>query len=217
MKSFIKFGLVISIILMAGNLAQANYDYSTGRWLQRDPIGYDDGMNLYEYGASAPISYRDPFGLFIRECLCVVKRVEMSYGHEWIVCGGTSWGFWPPGLKNPDIYESDPNNLKDKPYSITEVLRKPAEKLEFGSKKGTCCKNATCADIINCIQSYSAYADKTCDWNMILIDPWKKHYTCRTFVWEALDKCCLKKGIVRINAIGKLPKKPKPNALPSVF
>lgn len=41
------------------------YDYYTGRWLTQDPIGYEDGMNLYEYVMSKPIKEFDPFGLFL--------------------------------------------------------------------------------------------------------------------------------------------------------
>jgi len=32
------------------------YDYYTGRWLTQDPAGYVDGMNLYEYVLSDPVS-----------------------------------------------------------------------------------------------------------------------------------------------------------------
>jgi RHS repeat-associated protein len=34
-----------------------------GRWLQRDPAGYEDGVNLYEYVLSNPATLFDPFGL----------------------------------------------------------------------------------------------------------------------------------------------------------
>ena len=36
-----------------------------GRWVQRDPAGYVDGANLYEYATSMPIVYRDPKGLWV--------------------------------------------------------------------------------------------------------------------------------------------------------
>jgi len=40
-----------------------------GRWLQRDPLGYVDGMGLYEYVGSAPTGLVDPTGtLFTKEC-----------------------------------------------------------------------------------------------------------------------------------------------------
>ncbi|MEQ8844953.1 MAG: RHS repeat-associated core domain-containing protein [Phycisphaerales bacterium] len=34
-----------------------------GRWVQRDPAGYVDGPNLYEYALSSPIQMRDSMGL----------------------------------------------------------------------------------------------------------------------------------------------------------
>ncbi len=39
------------------------YSPSTGRFLQRDPIGYAGGMNLYEYVGSSAVGYFDPLGL----------------------------------------------------------------------------------------------------------------------------------------------------------
>jgi RHS repeat-associated protein len=39
------------------------YDYYTGRFLQPDPIGYDDGLNVYAYVGNSPLILVDPFGL----------------------------------------------------------------------------------------------------------------------------------------------------------
>jgi len=39
------------------------YDYYTGRFLQPDPTGYDDGLNLYGYCANNPLGFLDPRGL----------------------------------------------------------------------------------------------------------------------------------------------------------
>jgi len=39
------------------------YDPELGRWTRRDPIGYVDGMGLYEYTHSQPIGWVDPLGL----------------------------------------------------------------------------------------------------------------------------------------------------------
>ncbi|MCG8376320.1 MAG: RHS repeat-associated core domain-containing protein, partial [Chlorobiales bacterium] len=41
-----------------------HYDPVHGRWLQRDPAGYVDGMNLYEYVRSNPSTGVDPSGLW---------------------------------------------------------------------------------------------------------------------------------------------------------
>lgn len=37
-----------------------------GRWITRDPLGYKDSMNLYEYVRSNPVNNLDPFGLKIK-------------------------------------------------------------------------------------------------------------------------------------------------------
>ena len=39
------------------------YDPSTGRFLQRDPIGIEGGLNVYEYADSEPSAAVDPLGL----------------------------------------------------------------------------------------------------------------------------------------------------------
>jgi RHS repeat-associated protein len=43
-----------------------HYDPQHGRWLQREPLGYVDGMNLYEYVESNPSRSTDPTGLNLR-------------------------------------------------------------------------------------------------------------------------------------------------------
>lgn len=45
------------------------YNYTLGRWMQIDPLGYVDGMNLYEYVKSSPTMFIDPKGtLLCKEC-----------------------------------------------------------------------------------------------------------------------------------------------------
>ena len=38
------------------------YSPNQGRFISRDPIGYEDGMHLYQYGHSNPLFYLDPTG-----------------------------------------------------------------------------------------------------------------------------------------------------------
>jgi RHS repeat-associated protein len=43
------------------------YSPRLGRWLQRDPLGYVDGVNMYEYVASRPLVFTDPLGKLKRD------------------------------------------------------------------------------------------------------------------------------------------------------
>jgi RHS repeat-associated protein len=63
---------VANVILFAGyrfdaatGLYQVRHRYhhpTLGRWINRDPKGYTDGSNLYEYVASRPMGATDPMG-----------------------------------------------------------------------------------------------------------------------------------------------------------
>jgi RHS repeat-associated protein len=44
------------------------YDADIGRWTRRDPLGYVDGMSLYEYVQSQPVTATDPLGLAAATC-----------------------------------------------------------------------------------------------------------------------------------------------------
>ncbi len=55
------------------------YDYYTGRWLTHDPLGYVDGMNLYEYARSNPLRILDPFGAACKVVFdCVLSKERLS-------------------------------------------------------------------------------------------------------------------------------------------
>ncbi len=41
------------------------YNPTLGRWIQRDPIGYAGGVNLYEYVEGQPTTGLDPVGLLV--------------------------------------------------------------------------------------------------------------------------------------------------------
>ena len=54
MKMFLL--VAVLALLSRADVAQARRHYvpGHGRWLQRDPAGYVDGMSLYEYVSSRP-------------------------------------------------------------------------------------------------------------------------------------------------------------------
>jgi hypothetical protein len=54
---------VVLFTLLVAHTALAVYDPSTGRWLQRDPIGEAGGINLYQFVGNNPLGYVDPTGL----------------------------------------------------------------------------------------------------------------------------------------------------------
>ena len=84
------------------------YDCTKGRFLQRDALGYIDGMNLYEYARSNPISYVDANGQYAvsipktkgknsvtkAEFQWVIQALDWS---RWGQLGGT-WYDALPGL-----------------------------------------------------------------------------------------------------------------------
>jgi len=59
------------------------YDPSSGRFLQRDPIGIVGGLNVYAYARLSPTVWVDPEGLTVMECV--------ASGYLWITGGRNSW------------------------------------------------------------------------------------------------------------------------------
>lgn len=57
--------VLVLLVVSFSDLSQlmAGYDPQLGRWLSRDPIGEEGGINLYGYVGGQPFKYSDPLGL----------------------------------------------------------------------------------------------------------------------------------------------------------
>ncbi|MCY2929466.1 MAG: RHS repeat-associated core domain-containing protein [Planctomycetota bacterium] len=85
------------------------YHPGLGRWLQRDPIGYRDGMSLYQYVRSAPLGMVDPQGLGVAETN-PISNENYGYGQVLVahVQGIVAFGAKRAEARyNDDIAESD--------------------------------------------------------------------------------------------------------------
>ena len=74
------------------------YHPMLGTWLQRDPIGYDGGINLYEHVRSTPTLYLDPFGLWVPFVIVGWSAIVSKYAGITIfagfVIGGASLAYY---------------------------------------------------------------------------------------------------------------------------
>jgi RHS repeat-associated protein len=57
-----------------------HYSARLGRFLQRDPLGYFDGMGLYQYAISNPANWIDPLGLSSNPC----DKTLWDRGLDWL-------------------------------------------------------------------------------------------------------------------------------------
>jgi len=75
------------------------YDPQTGRFMQRDPFKYTDGMNLYVYVASNPIRLIDPMGLCKKDSCYIIRKT-------WPVVDGRIEFYGGPNLHTAGLITS---------------------------------------------------------------------------------------------------------------
>ena len=60
--------LAATVFCVGANVAQAFYDPGTQRWVNRDPIGEEGGVNMYEFTKNSPPGGIDMLGLTLYKC-----------------------------------------------------------------------------------------------------------------------------------------------------
>ena len=70
-RSILPIFLAVLTIAVFSTDAMAIYHPGLGRYVQRDRLGYVDGMNQYEYVRSNPVRWNDPSGLCVPGESCI--------------------------------------------------------------------------------------------------------------------------------------------------
>ena len=91
-----------------------DYTPALGRFLQPDPLGYIDGMNLYQYCGNNPLNWIDPWGL---------KR----YNYRWY-----NIPLWPLVFAN-NLGETLADGIEGA-YGMYEAMKNPPPPLDLDSE-----------------------------------------------------------------------------------
>jgi len=78
-----------------------DYDPTTGRYMQSDPIGLGGGVNVYSYALANSVNKFDLFGLATYQCTRRLNNVPFRVGplfHQFVCIGNTKDGYSCGGL-----------------------------------------------------------------------------------------------------------------------
>jgi RHS repeat-associated protein len=146
------------------------YKSDLGRWVQRDPLGYIDGPNVYEYAMSRPHILIDPMGLASQTGGCGLGGAG-GVGVD--SCGGrvgAVLGWWKKPVKKLTSC-----------LECAQQLREAAENMDFNSEQ--------------CIGCCDTYACRSCRSDPWVPRPGDTHAECVS----DCSICCHKWKCVGIN------------------
>lgn len=119
--TIILFPVILITLLPSSALAHRHYDPEHGRWLQRDPAAYVDGMHLYEYALSSPARFMDPVGLGVSERRAVTDAISRDIGEHW------GYTYYRNGLTDlPWLLNTLVSNVRNSRWSDADFVLNPS-------------------------------------------------------------------------------------------
>jgi len=98
-RSPLVIGLVTTLALLSlAGTATAYYNPTVGRWITRDPGGYQDGAHLYEYVRSDPARHVDESALAATEPIAAGNR-RRQIEEQWAARANTQLASFPRGAQ----------------------------------------------------------------------------------------------------------------------